>query len=280
VDGSAPRSKKRNGRRPVRLTERDLMVLGFVAEHRLVIADHVVALTDRSRSTASARLRALVGAGFLREERVFDGHRPCFLITSKGLNVIGSVLPAPRIDLRAYTHDIGLAWLWLAARSGSFGALDEIHGERRLRSRDAAADRADQPLGVRLGGFGPHGRERLHYPDLLLIAPDRRRIALELELSWKGRRRREDIMTGYAFDNRISAVLYFVEDRRLGSSILDSARRLGISARVHVQPVWVTVRAPGAASIAASRVRRGTRSRGTPDRSGARGRDRGAELAS
>lgn len=239
----------------MRLTARDFVVLEFAAEHRVVISEHVAALLDRPSRAASARLHALSRAGYLRDAWVFDGRPPAFLISRKGLNVIGSTLPTPRLDLREYTHDIGVAWLWLAARSGSFGAVDSIYGERRIRSRDAAGDRDDQPLAVRLGGFGPRGRERLHYPDLLLIAPNGRRIALELELSRKGRSRREDILTGYAFDNRVDRVLYFVEDRRLGRSIQDSARRLGLSARVHVQPVWVTDRAQPHAPVGTGRVR-------------------------
>lgn len=259
----------------MRLTARDLELLEFVSEHRLVVPDHVAALLDCPRRTVSERLHALAESGYLREEWVFAGQPPSLLITRKGLNVIGSGLPTPRMDLRAYTHDIGVAWLWLAAHSGSFGALHDVYGERRLRSHDAAPDREDEPLAVRLGGPGPRGRARLHYPDLVLVASDGRRIALELELSWKSRKRREDILTGYAFDRRIDAVVYFVEDRRLGRAILDSARRLGISERVHVQPVRVTAAAPGLGPAAASRVRSGTRSR-----TGAgRGRSLGANPA-
>lgn len=239
----------------MRLTSRDLVVLEFVAEHRLVLSDHVAALLNGSRRPASARLHALAADGFLRDEWVFDRHPPSFLITRKGLNVIGSVLPTPRLDLRGYTHDVGVAWLWLAARAGSFGPVATIYGERRLRSRDAAERVADEILGVRLGGFGRDGRERVHYPDLLLIAHDGRRIALELELSWKSRRRREDILTAYAFDRRVDSVVYFIEDRRLARSIADSAHRLGISRRVHVQPVWVAERGRAQASTALSAVR-------------------------
>ena len=90
---------------------------------------------------------------------------------------------------------------------------------------------------MRLGGVGPGGRERLHYPDLLLIDPGGRRIAIELELSSKGRGRREKILAGYAADARVDVVLYLVRDGRIGRSIQKSARRLGIGPLVHVQRV-------------------------------------------
>jgi hypothetical protein len=161
----------------------------------------------------------------------------------------------PRIDLRCYTHDIGAAWLWIAARQGSFGPIREVLGERRLRSLDAAPDRSGPPQGVRLGGLGAHGRERLHYPDLLLVTPDGRRIGLELELSSKGRVRREKILAGYGADARIDAVLYLVGDRRIGRSIKQSARKLGTGAIVHVHQVNLPAATAGAgAARAAARI--------------------------
>ncbi len=227
------------------LTDRDHELLSFVAEHRLVLSTHVQALLGTSPSAASARLRALASEGFLSYDRVFSREPPFCQIRRKGLAAIGSDLPPPRIDLACYRHDVGAAWLWLAARSGTFGPIREVLGERRMRSADGAPDRRGEPHGVRLGGVGPHGRERLHYPDLLLITPAGGRIALELELSSKGRTRREKILAGYASDSRIDAALYLVEDPSIARSIKDSARRLGISDRVHVQPVRSTVSVPG-----------------------------------
>jgi hypothetical protein len=222
----------------LRLTGRDLETLSFTAEHRLVLADHVAALHGTSATGATSRLRSLSRAGFLAAHRPFDRGPTCFQITRAGLNAIDADLRAPRrLDLRSSEHEIGAAWLWLAASHGVFGPLREVLGERRLRSSDASAERRGDPYGVRLGGVGPGGRERLHYPDLLLIDPGGRRIALELELSSKGRPRREKILAGYAADARVDVVLYLVRDGRIGRSIQKSARRLGISPLVHVQRV-------------------------------------------
>jgi hypothetical protein len=114
---------------------------------------------------------------------------------------------------------------------------------------------------VRLGGVGPSGRERLHYPDLLLIDPGGRRIAIELELSSKGRGRREKILAGYAADARIDVVLYLVRDRRVGRAIQASARRLGIGPLVHVQRVDFPAVGPGNAGRASERTRAAVASR-------------------
>jgi hypothetical protein len=209
-----------------------------------MLPDHIRALLGVSGAAAHARLRSLTGAGYLSRKAIFHRQPACFQVTRRGLAASGSILPPPRIDLRCYEHDVGVAWLCLAARNGAFGQLREVISERHLRSRDEGRDAGAQPLAVRIGGVGPSGRERLHYPDLLLVTPDGRRIAVELELTPKGRLRRERILAAYAADARIDAVLYLVERRSAARSLQASARRLGVSSRVHVQPVRSPVRGP------------------------------------
>jgi DNA-binding MarR family transcriptional regulator len=228
-------------RRQVLITARDRLILETLAEHRLIVPAHVHVLLGVSVSTASGRLRALASEGYVVARRVFADRPTNYQITRKGLAAVGSHLPAPQLDLRAHAHDVGVAWLWLAARSGTFGPLSAVVSERTMRSLDARRDSqmatAPGPLGVRLGGTGPAGRERLHYPDLLLITADGRRIAVELELSAKGAGRRDKILAGYGADPRIDAVLYLVNRPALAIAIRSSARRLGIAHHVHVQ--WV-----------------------------------------
>ncbi len=235
------------GRRRVELTARDRELLEFLAEHRLVLADHVGALLRISPRAADARLRALADAGFLTHERVFHRQPPCVQIARAGLAAIGSDLPAPRLDLRSYQHDVGVAWLWLAGRGGTFGEMREVIAERRLRSHDASDKGESQRLGVRLGGVGPKGAERVHYPDLLLVTGDGKRIAVELELSWKGPARTERILAGYAADRGVSAVLYLVESRRIGRSVEAAARRVGIPDLVQIQMIGFSGADPRAA---------------------------------
>jgi hypothetical protein len=254
-------AKARTGRN-VRITERDRDLLEFMAEHRLVLAAHAQAFLGISAAAAYARLRSLASAGLVKPERRFHLEPACHQLTGSGLELVGRSYRPAGIDLRCYEHDIGVAWLWLAARCGSFGPLEQILTERRLRSHDARAERAEPALGVHLGGYGPGGRERLHYPDLLLVDRDGRRMAVELELSSKGRTRREKILSAYAADARVDAVLYLVENRAIARSIGASARKLGISHLVHVQPVRRPSAAEGAArDAAAQRIRASGRKR-------------------
>lgn len=227
-----------------RITDRDEILLAFLAEHRIALSAHVQMLLGVSARTADARLHALRGTGLLDSERLFHSQPRCWWINRKGLAAIGSSLPPPRFDLHAYRHDVGVAWLCLAARRGIFGLLRNVVSEREMRSRDGveahaarAEGRSARQFAVRLGGVGPGGRERLHYPDLLMATERGRRVAVELELSTKARARRERILAGYGADSRIDAVLYLVDNRSVARAVRASAARLGISSRVQVQRV-------------------------------------------
>jgi hypothetical protein len=240
------------------ITARDRELLEFLAQHRLVLDSHVQSLLG-SRQAADARLRALETARLVKQGPRFHRQPRCYQITRPGLDVVGSRLPPPRIDLREYKHDVGVAWLWLAAGRGAFGSTQELVSERALRSGDMTAGGREPSLGVRLGGVGPRGRESLHYPDLLLIDPNGRRIAIELELTPKGIGRRERILGGYASDARIAAVLYLVEDPRIRRRIEASARAVGASQLIHVQRIRISgFSTDGAPQPAAARARRRT----------------------
>ena len=214
------------------------MALAFAAEHRLVLGAQVQTLLGISAAAASKRLRALVGVGHLIGERQLHGQPGCYQITRKGLGAIESRLPRPRaIDLSCYRHDVGLGWLWLHARAGRFGPARDVVVERRMRSQDGRSPDRDARFGVRLGGPGPGGGERLHYPDLLVELESGHRVAFELELTSKSQRRREGILAGYAGDRRTDAVVYLVDRPASGRAIARSAARLGVADLVHVQRV-------------------------------------------
>jgi hypothetical protein len=122
----AGRPPSKSGARPTEVTERDRRLLAFVAEHRIVEVGHAQALLGVSRSVAYGRLRALAGTGLLRYAHVLHGKPGWYQITRAGLALIGSQLPPPRLDLRCHRHDIGVAWLWLAASRGAFGRVERI----------------------------------------------------------------------------------------------------------------------------------------------------------
>lgn len=222
----------------MQITERDRILLSFAAEHRFVTAAQIAVMLEVTAAAADARLRALWGGGYVRRERKVHRAPAAHRITPDGLRAIGSDLPAPRtLDLATYRHEEGLAWLMLAAQRGRFGALGDVVSERRMRSEDARAPQGATRHGVRLGGIGPGGRDRMHYPDMVVMTASGHRVAFELELSTKSPERRERILAGYGADRRIDVIVYLVDRPAAGRAIERSAARVGVSHLIRVHDV-------------------------------------------
>ncbi len=268
----------------VQLTDADRAVLRFAAEHRFVLAAQVAALLGASDDAALRRLGRLGERGLIRRARELHRGPSWHQITAAGLRAGGSDLPTPRgFDLATHRHDTGLGWLMLAARAGRFGAAREVVSERRMRSRDGrlldgaghdgGAAVGSHRCGVRLGGVGPNGRDRLHYPDMVLVTAGGHRVAFELELTTKEPARREKILAGYAADRRIDAIVYLVERPAVGRAVERSAARMGISHLVRVQQITPVGGAP--VGPARSRARRASRGEATTREAGGAPHDPG-----
>jgi hypothetical protein len=253
--------------RAVHITDTDSAVLRFAAEHRFVTAAQVAALLSVSEAAAEARLRRLGTAAKLRHHKELHRGPTWHQITAAGLRAAGSDLPAPRgFDLATHRHDAGLGWLMLAVQARRFGPPAHVISERRMRSQDGRIQERSRRYGVYLGGVGVAGRDRVHYPDLVLVTRSGHRVAFELELSTKEVARREGILAGYAADRRIDAVVYLVERPSVGRAIERSAARMGISHLVRVQRVSLGSAVAAAPSRARSAHRATGRSQSAAER--------------
>jgi hypothetical protein len=242
------------------MTDHDLRMLAFAAEHRFVFAAQIGMLLEISTPAARARLDALRDAGCLTEGDLLKNKPSHYQVTTRGLRAIGSDLPRPRaVDLSLYRHDAGLAWLTVAAERGMFGPLRQIVPERQMRSQDGRAGDGGEPFGVRVGAVGRGGRPRLHYPDLVVVTESGHRVAFELELTLKAPRRREKILAAYAADRRIDAVIYLVDHPARRRAMRDSVRRVGLADRVRVAQVTLghRPREPTTGSRVVQRTARG-----------------------
>jgi hypothetical protein len=260
------------------ITDVDRSVLGPLAEHRVLIVPQVAHLLDVTESTAARRLRRLQRSGLVEYQRVFSNQPAAAWITRRGLDAIEHQLPAPRIDLRGYRHDVGVGWLWMAAHAGVFGAATAVTSEREMRASDARSGgdaidqgRAREPFGVGLGILNPHGQPKRHYADLMLDTRSGHRVAVELELTAKSRGRMSRIMRAYASDAHVDAVLYLVPTAAIARLVTDAARQAGIADLVHVQrlaPDAIKGAPAHALDRAGARTRSGSRS-ASPTRTGA-----------
>lgn len=239
------------------VTDADRAVLEFLAEHRIVRTNQVAQLLGVTYGAARRRLDRLGDKEYLSSKDPYKRQPPHHAITKQGLAVIGSSLPKPKLVHSEFRHDVGLAWLWLAAHAGAFGPLTAIHSERSMLSEDGRAGEDEERFGLRAVGFGPRGGALTHYPDLLLDTAAGHRVAVELELTTKGRARLDTIMRRYAADPRIDAVLYLVDNPGVEHAVRSAVARTGTSALVHVQmarwtePVGASSHAPATRNAAA-----------------------------
>jgi hypothetical protein len=236
VNFSSPAPLWKVAARTPPIDDRDREILMLLAEHRvLVVPQLAMAFADHSTRALNARLRRLAVGRLITSQRIFEGRPAAISITGRGLRMIESGAPPPRVDLKAYRHDIGVGWLHLAARQGVFGTLTDLRLERELRADDQRADREGPPAGIGVGTFARGGQPSRHYPDLLVRSAGGDQIAVELELTAKSTDRLRQIMRAYASDHRIAAVLYLVPDAAGARRIETAARRTGIGSLVHVQ---------------------------------------------
>jgi hypothetical protein len=243
-------------------TDREAAVLGPLAEHRFLIVPQVATLLGVGERAALARLKQLEKSRLTHFHSIFVGLPWAASIQGRGLRALGSTLKAPpRLNFNEYRHDVGVGWMWLAARAGSFGDLRGITTDRRMQADDLAARAAGiaPPWGVGLGMLNSHGRPQLHYPDLMLDTASGHRVAVELELTAKSAGRMNRIMNAYASDARVDEVLYVTANRSIAARVRDSARRAGIPERVHVQ----LLAADGIAGAEIGRIRTAVRARTT-----------------
>lgn len=81
----------------------------------------------------------------------------------------------------------------------------DVLSEREIRA--AESDRGELVASARVGEL-PGGRPALHRPDLAVISPEERVVAVEVELSVKAPRRLAGICRGYARARHIDRVYY------------------------------------------------------------------------
>ncbi len=278
------------GRAAPELDETDRQLLTLLAEHRAVAAPQISAWLKCSDQAAAARLERLNHAKLILADAPNTGQPEVVTIRGAGLRALGLRCREPQLNHQEYRHDVGLAWLWISAHQGGFGPLRNVISEKAMRSADHRFDRSsevkrylsgEKPFGIRHGATTPTGRERRHYPDLLLETPSGHRIAVELELTAKAPDRLRQIMSAYGNDDRIKSVLYIVPTAALAKRIRSAARDAGVSDLVQIRPLMST---PRSAASGTDRAVEHRRSAGKlPDQLGpghnvrSRRRDRGKE---
>lgn len=156
------------------------------------------------QSWAYARLNRLVAGGLLEQKTLLHRQAGLYVATAEGLRWCGlERLGVYRVGPGGFAHAREVATAAVALQRGL--PAWRILSERAIRLGEADLGRllASAKL-VEL----PGGRALLHRPDLALVSPDERIVAIEVELSAKAPRRLVAICRGWARARHLEAVYY------------------------------------------------------------------------
>lgn len=188
----------------MQVTTRDIDMLRWINGHGFATIRQISCWMGVGYRTGQRRVQRLTEVGLLCHEWLMRRER-IYWPTKLGISLCNDDLPPlGHIAAGTYNHSlqlIDLADSLVAKTGGTFVP------ERRLRH-----DRG-------LAGVGVRG----HMPDGHLHLPARKPIAIELELSAKGRRRLAQIMRQYTADLSVGEVWYFAGSETLKRRLENAA---------------------------------------------------------
>jgi hypothetical protein len=185
-------------------TEKDAEIVGWIGRVGAAGAEHVMARFQMGRSWAYARLSMLVIGGLLEQKTLLYRQPGLYIATAEGLRWQGiERLGVYRVGAGGFTHarEVASAAVLLHHRFPAWTMLSE----RELRVHES--DEGELVASARLGEL-PGGRPAFHRPDLALISPQGRTLAVEIELSVKAPRRLQAICRAYARARHLSHAYY------------------------------------------------------------------------
>lgn len=209
----------------VRLTERDVEILAWLAGVRCAMAPQIGRRFGMAYKRVSRRLGQLMRAGLLEHERLLYGKPGVYMATADGIAVGGKALPPARLDVATYRHDLALVDLAIDAEL----AGEQVVGQREMRAVDATRGGEGAPPRYAIE-LDDDGSSRRHFPDLIAG-----RQAVELELTDVSPGHLESVLGAYARGEHLAGVVYYVEHEELAARIRCIATELELGSRLKVQ---------------------------------------------
>ena len=246
-------------------TRKDEELLRWVERFRFVTAELVAERFGVSWQRANARLRRLEKVGLVSTDQRHVCEARAVFVTNRAATLLGvGRRRTPRPDVQR-EHELLIVHLVIQAELRHPAA-------RVLTERECRRAERDEPGRWSLADVAPSGRDRRHWPDLVVVRPDGGRVAIEVELSLKSPQRLRSIIDSHLNLSTFDAVRYFVRDPAV-------ARRL--CAIVDLTPPWLDdgqtnfglAVLPGTPDAAATEIRRLDRERRRDQPSVVRPRD-------
>lgn len=185
------------------LTERDAQIVDWLARIGAASAAHVSERFGIAQRVAYRRLASLAELGLVEHRMILHGWPGLYMATLEGLRSQGlGQLRAFRLSAAGFEHAWQVATVAVALHFELAGW--HMLGEREIRARELEDQKpfASARVGERAG------KPVLHRPDLALVSPSDRVVAIEVERSIKAPGRLRAICRAWARARHVSHVYY------------------------------------------------------------------------
>lgn len=185
------------------LTNRDMEIMRFINDFGFCEMPQIERRFGLNKPRSYKVVKRLINAGLVLHEYVLRNRHGIYRLTREGAECTD--LPMLKyVSLGSYIHQLTVIDVHLKLMQ-RFPEADWV-SERRLRR--------DKFLSGRFDRFG-------HVADGILLFSDGKRIAIEVELTMKGKDRLGKIIRGYVLDRSISGVWYYC-----ASDIVDKIKKV------------------------------------------------------
>lgn len=175
----------------MKFTKRDIEILKFINEFGFCEISQIEQKFRLKKPRCYQIMKRLVVADLVTHERIFHGKNGVFYLTKQGA-ACTDLPPIKNIPKDNYVHQLTIIEVYLKLIKQFPGA--EWISERRITREKSVYS---------------VGRKINHLADGVLIFPDDKQIAIEVELTMKTKRRLEDIILSYVLHKRIKEVWYY-----------------------------------------------------------------------
>jgi predicted transcriptional regulator len=177
----------------MQLTKRDEAILCFINEAGFCVMPQIQREFNIKFPRSYQIMKRLVDGGYVVHEQIFKSKHGIYYVTRKGAE--NTLLPPlSHIALGSYKHQL---------------TITDIRQQLRVKHPDTkwVSERhlKQQKFYYGIGKTG-------HIADGILVFPNKRKIAIEIELSMKGKNRLEKILNAYGGQLDIEEAWYFCPD--------------------------------------------------------------------
>lgn len=181
----------------MKFTDRDIEILKFINEFGFCEICQIQKQFGLRKARSYQIMERLIKADLVKHERIFFGRNGVYSLTKAGADCT-DLPPLSNIPKDNYNHQLTVIDVYFNIKE-KYPESSWL-GERRIK-RDKSV------YGV--------GRKVKHLADAVVVLPDNKQIAIEVELTMKSLKRLNEIINSYVMHNEIAEAWYFCSEETI-----------------------------------------------------------------